>query len=311
MNLPGSKQLATRGAALIMALLVVAVATILSTTLLFRQDVWLRQVDTQRDLAQARIIAGAGIAWARAVLAYDARTSVSDHLGEAWAVTVPTTRVEDGEIGGQVTDEQAKWNLNNLVLPDGNARAGNREVFRRLLAQLQLPPVLESTLVDWMDKDGNALPDGAEDGYYLTQSPPYRSANQPLTDIDGLLRVRGFSANVVERLRPHVTALPSYHSANVNTATPIVLAALLPDMTPSEIRQLLAERERVPFRAFADFRSRLPRPDIVADQAQLDTRSRYFTVLIRARYGRAGINTEALLDRKGSGWPDVLWQKYE
>src|SRR3990172_1378565 len=108
-------QLAQRGAALIMALLVVALATTLSTAVLFRQDVWLRQVEIQRDLAQTRLIAGAGIAWARAVLAYDARTSGFDHLGEPWAIQVPPTRVEGGEIGGEVQDEQAKWNLNNLV----------------------------------------------------------------------------------------------------------------------------------------------------------------------------------------------------
>ena len=91
-------QPAQRGAALIMALLVVALATTLSTTLLWRQDMWLRQVEMQRDLAQTRLIADAGIEWGRAVLAYDARTSAFDHLGEAWAIKVPTSRVEGGAI---------------------------------------------------------------------------------------------------------------------------------------------------------------------------------------------------------------------
>jgi len=310
-TVPRRIQPEARGAALIMALLVVALATMLSTTLFFRQDVWLRQVDTQRDQAQTRIIAGAGIAWARAVLAYDTRTSVSDHLGEAWAITVPTTRVEDGEIAGQVTDEQGKWNLNNLLAGDGSVSAANMEVFRRLLVLLRLSPELAATLADWLDKDSEPSAGGAEDAYYLAQPQPYRSANRILTDVDGLLRVRGFDANVVERLRPHVTALPGYHRANVNTASEFVLSALLPDMQPSEIRQMIAQRERIPFRDFVDFRARLPRSEIAPNQELLDTRSRYFTVLIRARYGRAGLTTEALLERPGRDWPLVVWQKYQ
>jgi general secretion pathway protein K len=300
-----------RGAALIMALLVVALATTLSSMMLWRQDMWLRQVEMQRDLAQTRLIAGAGIEWARAVLAYDARTSSFDHPGEPWAVKVPPSRVEGGEIGGEVTDEQGKWNLNNLLRGDGGTIANEQEVFRRLLRLLQLPPVLASALVDWLDADSELTPEGAEDAYYLSLSPPYRSANRALSDVDGLLRVRGFDANVVERLRPHVTALPGYHRVNVNTAGAMVLAALVPDLSLAEVQQLLVLRKNIPFRDFADFRTRLPRPDIVVNPAQLDTRSRFFSVRISARYERTALATEALLDRQGIDWPAIVWQKYE
>lgn len=302
---------AQRGAALIMALLVVALATTLSSMMLWRQDVWLRQVETQRDLAQTRLIVGAGIEWARAVLAYDARTSSFDHVGEAWAVKVPPSRVEGGEIGGEMTDEQGKWNLNNLLSGDGTISQKEQEVFRRLLRLLELPPVLASTLADWLDADSEPSPEGAEDAYYLSLSPPYRSANRALSDVDGLLRVRGFDAGVVERLRAHVTALPGYHRVNVNTASAMVLAALVPDLSLSEVQQLLVLRKNIPFRDFADFRTRLPRLEIAADSAQLDTRSRYFSVQLRARYGRAAITTEAMLDRQGIDWPAIVWQKYE
>lgn len=301
-----------RGAALIMALLVVALATTLSSMMLWRQDVWLRQVETQRDLAQTRLIADAGIEWARAVLAYDARTSNFDHFGEPWAIKVPPSRVEGGEIGGEVADEQGKWNLNNLLRGDGGIIASELEVFRRLLRLLQLPPVLAPALADWLDADSDTTPDGgAEDAYYLSLSPPYRSANRALSDVDGLLRVRGFDANVVERLRPHVTALTGYHRVNVNTAGATVLAALVPDLSLAEVQQLLVLRTNIPFRDFADFRTRLPRLDVVADASQLDTRSRYFSVRIRARYERTTVATEALLDRQGIDWPAIVWQKFE
>jgi general secretion pathway protein K len=300
-----------RGAALIMALLVVALAATMATTLLWRQDLWLRQVETQRDLAQTRLLAAAGIQWASAVLAYDARTSSADHAGEAWAVKVPPSSVEGGEISGQMTDEQGKWNLNNLLSGSGEISAKNLEVFRRLLRLLQLPPELSDALADWLDADSDTSPGGAEDAYYLALSPPYRSANRALSEVDDLLRVRGFDANVVERLRSHVSALPGYDRVNVNTANSMVLAALLPDLSLAEVQQLIVQRDKIPFNNFGDFRARLPRPEIAADPEQLDTRSRYFSVHIRARYGRTAVATEALLDRQGIDWPAILWQKYE
>jgi general secretion pathway protein K len=300
-----------QGAALIMALLVVALATTLSSMMLWRQDVWLRQVETHRDLAQARVIANAGIGWACAVLAYDLRTSGYDHNGEAWAVKVPPTRVEGGEIGGEVTDEQSKWNLNNMLTTDGGIHAANQEVFRRLLRLLQLPTSLAASLGDWLDADSEATPDGAEDAYYLGLKPPYRAANRALSDVDGLLRVRGFDAGIVERLRPHVSALPGYHRVNVNTAGELVLAAVVPNMSLTEARNLVAQRDRIPFKDVVEFNSRLPRAELAAGSDQIDTRSRYFRVQLRAGYGRAALTTEAMLERQGLDWPTILWQKYE
>jgi len=300
-----------RGAALIMALLVVALATALASTLIWRQDLWLRQVETRRDLAQARLLSRAGIEWARAILAEDARTSVIDHLGEPWATVVPSMPAEGGEIGGGMTDEQSKWNLNNLVR-NGQISPGDLAVLRRLLDLLQLPPALATTLADWLDNDSEAGPDGAEDAYYLSLRPPYRSANRELTDLDNLLRVRGYSSAIVERLRPYVSALPGYNPVNVNTASAIVLDAVLADLSSAETRQIVAERDRVPFRDIPDLRARLSRQELknIAGAERLDTHSRYFSVSIHARYGNAETAASALMDRQ-TAWPVLVWQKFE
>ena len=300
-----------RGAALVMALLVVGLAAAISSTMIWRQDMWLRQVETQRDLAQSRMIASAGIQWACAVLAYDARISAFDHGAEAWAVKVPPTQVEGGEIGGEVTDEQAKWNLNNILSNDGTVNVPNQEIFRRLLALLQLSPELAIALGDWVDADNDAVAGGAEDAYYLDRKPPYRAANRILGDVDALVQVRGFDAAVIERLRPYVTALPGYHRVNVNTASALVLAAVVPELSLAGAQEVVARRERIPFRDFNEFKASLPRPLTVTGPEQLDTRSRYFSVRLYARYGRAGVNEQALLDRQGLDWPTIVWRKYE
>lgn len=302
---------AQHGAALIMALLVVALATALASTLIWRQDLWLRQVETRRDLAQARLLAIAGIDWARAVLVDDARKNNYDHKGEPWATKVPTMPAEGGEIGGGLSDEHAKWNLNNLVR-NGEPHPESIRIFRELLRQLQLPTTLAETLVDWIDADWVLSREGAEDEHYLKQKPPHRAANRELGSLDNLLAVRGFDNAVIERLRPYVTALPGYNLPNINTASPIVLSAVLPDFPAAEIQQIVAERERIPYIDMTDFRKRLTRHELAMYPCvnNVDTKSSFFTIAIRARYGNAETGATALLVRQGV-WPVILWQKFD
>lgn len=301
-----------RAAALITALLVVALATALAGTLMWRLDLWLRQVDTHRDLVQARLLAAAGVQWACAVLAEDARTSSYDHAGEPWATKVPQMPAEGGEIGGELRDEQGKWNLNNLV-SGGKVSQNELAVFRRLLSLLQLSPELATDVVDWLGADKETAPaGGAGDAYYLGLRPPYRKAARELSDVDNLLRVRGFDAGIVERLRPYVTALPGYNPVNVNTAAALVIAAELPGLSLSDATQIVANRDRIPLRDMNDFRNRLSNPAAVSaeDSGRLIARSRYFSVNIHARYGNAGVMNVALVDRQ-RGWPEIVWQKWQ
>ena len=65
-----------RGAAIILVLLIVALATVLAAYIARQQQLWQRQVGSQFDHAQARRLSIAGIDWARAVLA-DVRLALS------------------------------------------------------------------------------------------------------------------------------------------------------------------------------------------------------------------------------------------
>ncbi len=299
-----------RGAALIMAMLVVALAATLAASMLARHELWLRQIEAQRDLGQARWITAAAIDWGRAVLAYDARTSSFDYATEPWATKVPPTKVEEGEVAGSISDESAKWNLNNM-LRDGQISVSDMKVFERLLSALQMSPNLAAALADWLDPDAEPLPGGAEDEYYLRLAPPYRTGAQPLIDVDELLRVRGFDAELVERLRPYVTALPRYTAVNVNTASAPVLAAVLSGLSLSQVRQVIEQRDRVPLRNLGDLQLYLPPGQAAPGIGVLDTRSNYFRMRVHARYKRAGTVTEALLERQANDWPRILWQKYQ
>ena len=95
-----------RGAALLVAMLIAALAAVVVAGLLWQQQVWLRQHMLAADQAQARTLALAGVNWARAILQEDARTSSIDHLAENWAIHLPTTPLENGEISGYITEDR-------------------------------------------------------------------------------------------------------------------------------------------------------------------------------------------------------------
>lgn len=299
-----------RGVALIAVILIVALAASMAAFMAWQQQIWVRQVENLRDQAQAQAVARAAIDWARAVLADDARKNNVDHLGEKWATVLAPLPVENGRVTGSVADQQGLFNLNNLVR-NGKASQPDLSVFRRLLELLDLPADLANAAVDWIDADSETTyPGGAEDFDYLAMDPSYRAANRMMVEAGNLYRVKGFSPEMVERLRPFVTALPEPTPVNVNTAPAEVLAALFQDLSIADAKALVEARKSGYFQDQADFRAHLPATKVkqIRDN-DFSVSSRYFMVTSLASFGRAQSGYRALLARQGEGWPVVVWKK--
>ena len=298
-----------RGVAIVLALSVVALAALAATAMLVSQNTWSRQVELTAGHAQAQHLLQAGLDWSRAVLSDDRRASDVDHLGEPWALRLPSMPVEDGSLTGHVEDQQGKLNLNNL-LDDGQVDVAQLDRFRRLLVILALPPALADSLADWIDADNAPQPrGGAEDAHYLARQPPYLAANRPLTDIAELALVAGFDDAVRARLRPFVTALPRFAAVNVNTAPPEVIAACVDGLSLDDARGIVARRERTYFRDISEFTSQLPSGLSVPSQ-NLAVSSDYFVATMTITIGGAQARGSALLAREHDGWPDVVWRKF-
>jgi general secretion pathway protein K len=300
-----------RGIAIVLAISVVAMAAMVAAAIMVSQSTWARQLELTAEHVQARAVLQAGADWARAVLSDDRRLSEVDHLGEPWALRLPPMPVENGELVGQIEDQQGLFNVNNLVT-DGKVNVAQLEHFRRLLSILGLPTPLAYTLADWIDADGQPQPQGgAEDAYYLALDPPYLAANRPLIDIAELALVGGFDDGVRARLRPYITALPGATAVNVNTAPPEVLAAVIDGLDLGNAQALVAQRDRAYFRDTGDFTKRLPR-DAVAAAGDISVSSDYFMASLRVTIGGAQARGRALLSRlgTGTGWPIVVWRKY-
>jgi len=297
-----------RGVAIVLAMGVVALAAVTAAAIMVSQSTWSRQVELTTDHIQARAVLLAGADWARAVLADDRRLSNVDHLGEPWALKLPPMPVENGELVGQIDDQQGAFNVNNLVT-QGKINLAQLAHFRSLLATLGLPDELADALADWIDADSRPQPrDGAEDAYYLALDPPYLAANQPLIDVAELGLVRGFDDNVRARLRPYVTALPVFTAVNVNTAPAEVLAAVIDGLDLGGAQLLVAQRDRAYYRDRDDFLRRLPR-GVKAAEGDVGVSSNFFVATLRVTIGGAQARGTALLARQGVGWPAIVWRK--
>lgn len=297
-----------RGIAVVLAMGVVALAAMAAAAIMVSQSTWARQVELTTDHIQARAVLLAGADWARAVLADDRRLGNVDHLGEPWALKLPPLPVENGELLGQIEDQQGAFNLNNLV-SQGKINLAQLAHFRSLLANLGLPPELADALADWIDADVQPQPrDGAEDAYYLSLDPPYVTANQPLIDVAELALVRGFDENVRARLQRYVSALPVSTTVNVNTAPAEVIAAVVEGLDVGGAQLMVAQRERAYFSSSGDFVQRLP-PGMQAAAGDIGVSSNYFMATLRVSIGGAQARGKALLARGGSGWPVVVWRK--
>ena len=297
-----------RGVAIVLAMGVVALATMAAAAIMVSQGTWARQAELGADQVQSKAVLQAGADWARAVLYDDSRSSSVDYLGEPWALRLPPMAVENGELQGKIEDQQGAFNLNNLVT-GGKVSLVHLARFQRLLAILGLPPELADALADWLDADSEPQPGGAEDAYYLALDPPYLAANQPLIDVDELALVRGFDDTVRARLRPYVSALPRTTAVNVNTATPEVIASIIDGLDLGSAQALVAQRDRSYFRDPADFASRLPR-SAVAAPGDIGVSSNYFVATLRVTIGGAQARGKALFERRGTGWPAIVWRKY-
>lgn len=294
---------AERGAALIMALLTVALATLLATRLLLATDLTIGLVEGRAAYAQALELTRGGVDYARAVLNEDLRRSAIDHPGEPWATPLPPVETPSGEgegrMSGRIEDLQGRWNVNNLVANGGQIDAREQVCFENLLRSLELDPALAERVARHL------LP-------AKEPAPGVVPLPRLILDLGELHDVPGIDARVVETLRPYITALPDVQHINVNTASDLVLVAVIPQLGRDAARRLIARRERLPFKDEADFRAELSSAQRdAAAGISLAVRSYWFLIHANAMVGRAVARQRALVHRRGDGhWPRVIWRSY-
>lgn len=290
-----------RGVALLIALLVVALASVLVAGLLDRGELTLARTRNALRAEQAAAYGEGLEAYAAQVLMRDLADDPIDTRTDAWALPLPPQTVPGGTITAQLRDLNGCFNLNNLVAPSRTEAAVWRRRYARLLAALGLDPALVGATVDWLDADASPEAEGgAEDSAYLALPVPYRAANRVFAHVSELRLVRGVDGAAYARLLPEVCALPPGNALNLNTANPPVLMSLAPGMT-----QALAERIALDGRArwtsVEDALAEAQRQGVVlapAERVGLGVSSHYFLAHGEIELDGLPIVFDSLLERR-------------
>jgi general secretion pathway protein K len=292
-----------RGVALITAIVVVAIATVLAVRIGTRAALDLRRTAGLVALDQGWHVALGAEAWAAEVLREDFEDSQeSDHLGEAWAQPLPPLPVDGGEVRGALEDMQGRFNLNNLIDAEQQVDESNVERFERLLAIVGAQPRWARVMADWLDQDNMPqIPEGAEDGTYLSQNPPYRAANGLVATTTEMMALPGMTRDEFERIRPYVAALPVGTTINLCTAKAPVLVSLVEGGTDFGNEEVLAANRRDGcFPTIEDLKATLDVPARQEIEDRVSESTDWFRAVTAVRIGTSEFTLYSLIERNGA-----------
>ncbi len=190
----------------------------------------------------------------------------NDTMQDRWVSETATFPIDDGILTARLRDETVCFNVNSLVTGSPEMRSASTpaiEEYALLLTALGFSSSarasLTDALVDWLDTDGLARADGAEDREYGSLEAPYRAGNGLIADISELRAVYWYSAEIYRRLKPFLCAHPSSEMSaiNLNMLTeekiPILYAMLGGILSINETKQLIEARPEQGFSSLDQF----------------------------------------------------------
>jgi general secretion pathway protein K len=303
---PAARQ---RGVALLTAMLVVTLVTIIGAGMLSHMNLAAHRSGNLWLSEQAWWYAVGVEGWAGQILARDARANKIDSLDQAWAQPVDYLPIEGGAIQGRLLDLQGRFNLNNLVGPGTEAATLRFQRLIELTAEVDVVAArrIAQATRDWIDADvAPTLPDGAEDGFYLGLQPAYRTGNRPFASPSELRAVRGVTGSIYAALAPHIAALPAGTAINVNTATTPVLASLHEGIGSAVAEDLAERRREQPWSDVQTFLQESELADLDIDARDLSVASAYFLASGHVTVERAQLTFHSVLQRADDGRVRVL-----
>jgi general secretion pathway protein K len=288
----------TRGTALLLALVILALIATLAAGMVAQQQRAIAVEAAERARAQSAWVLLGALDWARLVLREDARSGKVDDLGEPWAVPLAEARLStflaadrespsedegpEAFLSGAVADLQARYNLSNLVNDEGKVVEDELKRMQRLLGILGLPSGLGDLIATGL---AGATLERNEDASLL-----------PLT-LDQLVWL-GVEQAQIEQLRPFAIVLPGATPINVNTAPREVIAAVVEGLDLGGAERLVQRRARSPYKTREDVQKDLPNGVTLPDVAQLDTGSRFFEVVGRLRLEERVFEERSIVERR-------------
>lgn len=307
-----------RGAAMLMAMLVVVMVASVAAAAVWQQWTTFEVEKAERDRAQSVWLLNGALDWVRLVLILGIEQDQHVYYGQGWDNKLKESRLstflavdqsdtaalEDDEevmqafLSGQVDDMHARYNLQNVLKNDGTPDQLAILQARRLFKELKIKNADQelARLVGKLQEVQSPIPDAILNG----------SGN--LSDVEKKKPLRpfrlqqlswfGLAQTTLDQLEAcqcvsWIDADADQTKVNLNTAKDVVLASVL-DLDASQVDQLKQER---PFKTLAEVSQRVPdlkdKLNTVNNYVGVD--SRYFVIVGSLRVNDVNVQQHAVV----------------
>ena len=321
-----------RGAALLLALTLVALVATLASGMVWQQWRAVQVEAAERSRAQSLWILHGAIDWTRLILREDARGGGAvDHLGEPWATPLAEARLSsflaadrdnagDAELeaflSGAIVDAQSRYNLRNLFDDQGRLLPGELPVLARLCdaagdGSACVARIADGLAASWAREGATTGTGGGggAGGPASSASPPADARRPlPVTRVEHLAWL-GVEPLTLAALRALVEVLPLRTQLNVNTASREVLAAVL-GIDAGTAERLVARRQTQAFETLEQLRAELPAGTLL-EASRVAVQTSFFEATGRIRIDERIVQERVLLQRKGRNEVAVLRRSRE
>lgn len=304
-----------KGFALILTLIVTALMVAALVELIHQAYVDISLSRGFRDGQQASLLAESGTIGGVRLLQLSLQGQAYTSLNDAWATPVKLDD-EIGSIEVSIVEESGRINLNNLLFNNDESETFTLKALKRLGKRLQISDELWSSLADWQDSDDQTRSNGAETPYYQSLKPPYAARNGKLATIAELSLVKGFTPEIIARLKPFVTIYADQAGApqspvNVNTASKEVLMALDDGIDERMAERILEGRRLKPFTVTYNV-SNIAGGETIAPRltGNISYKGSLFRITSIARVKETARTVEALVRLSGAQPETLSWQEY-
>lgn len=258
----------SKGVALIVVLLILAVMVTLSAQMTERTQVVFKRTAALVHYQQAFSYLLGAQSFLEMYIDGEINRQNTVHLGQTWAKPKHQYPIDEGTLEGSVTDLRSLFNINSLGNTNKNVRMQSEQLFYKLMLQLEIDDseaqdIARQTRI-WMttpktdDEQNDA---GSADVIYQAKSPQYRASLRLLFDLSELRAIEGITRDIYQRLAPYLCVVPGDTSliVNVNTASkdkPEILSVLLSpygSFSAAEIDSLLSQRPETGWKNQEDF----------------------------------------------------------
>ncbi|OLF71061.1 hypothetical protein AWH62_13460 [Maricaulis sp. W15] len=316
------------GASLVSALLLVAVMASMSMMLAGELRVAMRRSANMDGRDQAYWYALGAREYASGLIANAMREPATALRPDAaWLQSAREFPIERGVLTGRIADGNNCFNINGLVVDEGQgllvADATQRGRFERLMSALGVPATeagrIAAEASDWIDSDNRPLPGGGEDERYAGLATPYRTGNTLMAESGELLALASMTPTLYRLIEPHVCARPvaAPLPLNINTMTgddwPLLVAVFDGALGRVAVEGILLSRPAAGFANAEAFWTLEPVQALTPDASlreAVGVDTRYFDVTVDVLHDGQSYRLEAVFEWRGGTTLHRLTQRY-